>query len=101
MTKLETEFTLELLETLKMAEEATGTAETRLAAQAQSLGGPAAVRQLLSRGQTTRQFEPLRKQGRLELSVEALVTRGKYASLFSDQEVDLCLGALLEAGMYQ
>lgn len=100
MTPLETEFTLTLLEALREAETVTGVAEKRLAAQAEKLGGPEAVRQMLARGQKTRQFDPLREKGRLDLSVEALVTKGKFASLFTDQEADLCLSALLEAGMF-
>jgi hypothetical protein len=100
MTKLEQAFTDALLSQLSQAEALTGVAEPRLAEQAQKLGGPAAVRNLLSRGQQTRQFAPLKAQGRLDLSPEALVVQGKYAELFTDDEANACLALLLEAGMY-
>lgn len=100
MTKLETEFTAELLSNLKKAEELTGVPEPRLISQAEKDGGVKAVKQLLSRGQMTRQFAPLKTQGHLELTPEALVIQGKYAKLFSDEEVDLCLQTLLDAGMF-
>lgn len=100
MTKLETAFTLDLIARLQEAETLTGTAEPRLRQQAEEKGGPAAVKQLLSRGQTTRQFAPLQKLHRLDLSTEALVIQGKYASLFTDEEVNTCLNALLEGGMF-
>ena len=100
MTKLETDFTLALIANLEEAERLTGVAETRLKTQAQKDGGAAAVKQMLSRGQMTRQFMPLKAKRRLDLSPEALVTKGKYASLFTDEEVNICLSALLEAGMY-
>ena len=101
MTKLETEFTAELLRNLAEAEQLTGTAEPRLRQQAEKLGGPRAVQELIKRGQTTRQFGSLKERKRLDLSPEALVTKGKYAALFTDEEADLCLSALLEAGLYQ
>ena len=101
MTKLETAFTQELLEQLTAAEQVTGVGEPRLREQSLTLGGPQAVKRLLGRGQTTRQFGPLREKGRLDLSVEVLVTWGKYAELFTDEEADACLAALLEAGFYR
>ena len=100
MTKLETDFTLALLKNLAEAENLTGVAETRLAAQTEKVGGPNAVKEMLRRGQMTRQFQPLKQKHRLDLSPEALVTKGKYGELFADEEVNLCLSALLEAGMY-
>lgn len=101
MTKLETEFTTDLLQSLAEAEALTGVGEPRLRQQAEKLGGPKAVQELLKRGQTTRQFQPLKEKKRLDLSPEALVTKGKYAALFTDEEADICLSALLEAGLYE
>lgn len=101
MTKLEETFTRELLDCLKKAQEITGVEETRLQQQCEKSGGPQAVKELLRRGQTTRQFSALQGKKRLELSPEALVTKGKYAELFTDDEVNTCLSALLEGGMYQ
>lgn len=101
MTKLETAFTAELLKNLAAAAELTSVEEARLRQQAEKLGGPKAVKELITRGQMTRQFQPLKEKKRLDLSPEALVTKGKYAELFTDEEVNLCLQALLEAGMYQ
>lgn len=101
MTKLETAFTADLLRNLTAAAELTGVEEPRLRQQAEKLGGAKAVKDLITRGQMTRQFQPLKEKKRLDLSPEALVTKGKYAELFTDEEVNLCLQALLEAGMYQ
>jgi len=100
MKKLETQFHEALLSQLSQAEQATGVAEPRLLGEAERLGGAEAVRRMLKKGQTTRQFSALKEKKRLELSVEALVIQGRYGSLFSDEEVNLCLSALLEAGMF-
>ena len=100
MTKLEAAFTDALLKQLLEAEAITGVAETRLMERAGKLGGPRAVSELLSRGQTTRQFDALRRKNRLDLSPESLVIKGKYAPLFTDEEANLCLETLLNAGAF-
>ena len=100
MLKQETAFTLALMENLKKAAALTGVEEPRLMAQAEKEGGVKAVKNMLSRGQVHRQFEPLKKIGRLDLSPEALVIKGKFSPLFTDEEANICLNALLEAGMF-
>ena len=100
MTKLESDFTKELLAVLEQAEHLTGIAETRLAESARSRGGAAAVKELLRKGQSTRQFSRLAELKRLDLSPEHLATRGKYSELFTDEEADQCLASLLEAGAF-
>lgn len=100
MTKLETEFTQALLACLEAAEACTGQPETRLREQAKKEGGAKALQRLLDKNQVTRQFAPLEKLGKLEMSPEYLVTRGRYAALFTDDQVNFCLEALLEAGAF-
>lgn len=100
MAKLDMEFTAELLQNLREAEKVTGVAETRLKTQAEALGGAKAVGQLLAKGQQTRQFAALQAKGRLDLTPEALVIKGRFGPLFTDEQVNLCLQTLLEAGMF-
>ena len=45
-------------------------------------------------------FNALQRCGHLELSLEALMTKGKYGALFTDEQVNWCLEVLLEAGYY-
>jgi hypothetical protein len=100
MAKLEEQFTQDLLKILSQAEAVTGVAESRLKAAAEKDGGVKAVKNLLGRGQQTRQFGPLQAKKRLDLTVEQLVTKGRYASLFTDEEANLCLQTLLDAGAF-
>ena len=100
MDQLEQKFTVELLEQLSRAQQVSGVEETRLRQNVEKLGGVKAVQQMLAKNQENRQFQPLLKLKRLDLSVEALVIQGKYSSLFTDDEVNLCLNALLEGGMF-
>lgn len=100
MNNLEHTFTTALLEQLGKAAGVCGVEEVRLRQQAEALGGVKAVKQMLARRQENRQFVPLKNMKRLDLSVEALVVKGKFASLFTDEEVNACLDALLEGGLY-
>jgi hypothetical protein len=45
------------------------------------------ARQLLRKEGTTQGFERLRREGRLDLTMEALVLRPEYASLFTQEEL--------------
>lgn len=100
MKNMENTFTTALLEQLTEAERITGVSEIRLRQQTEKVGGVKAVQQMLSRRQENRQFQPLKKTKRLDLSVEALVIQGRFAALFSDEEVNDCLRLLLENGMF-
>lgn len=100
MKNIENTFTAELLWALTEAQKLTGVEETRLRQQAEKFGGSKAVTQMIDRRQQTRQFQPLKKMNRLDLTVEALVIQGKYGDLFSDEQVNACLQVLLENGMF-
>lgn len=57
-----------------------------------------AAKGILRRGSD--EFGSLERLGRLDLSLEALVLAPEFGSLFTDQEANACLDALLEAGYY-
>ena len=72
----------------------------RMEALTEKYGAADAVRGLIAKGRTSDGFETLQAAGRLELSPEALVTGQKFGALFTDEEADFCLQALLDAGYY-
>ncbi len=61
-------------------------------------GGRDYAKQLLRKVGTTPGFERLRNEGHLELTVEALVVRPEYASLFTDAERRIAADRLADAG---
>lgn len=61
-------------------------------------GGPAYAHQLLRKEGTTDGFQRLKEEGRLDLTMEALVLRAEYAELFSDEERRVAAHRLAEAG---
>ena len=61
-------------------------------------GGVAYAHQLLRAEGTTDGFKRLTEEGRLDLTMEALVLRQEYATLFSDQERQVAASRLAKAG---
>ena len=77
-----------------------GAPTKRLLLALQERGGVETAREQVKRHRTSDGFDRLAACGHLELSLEALMTKGKYASLFTDDEVNWCLDTLLSAGYY-
>ena len=63
-------------------------------------GGDELARFIFSREGASENFEKLAKAGRLDLSLEAQVVDNKYASLFSDNEVNYCFMLLVDEGYF-
>lgn len=61
-------------------------------------GGPDYAHQLLRKQGTTDGFQRLRQEGRLDLTMEALVLRPEYTELFSEEERSVAAHGLAEAG---
>lgn len=61
-------------------------------------GGPYYAHQLLRREGTTEGFQRLKQEGRLDLTMEALVLRPEYTELFADEERRIAAHRLAEAG---
>ena len=63
-----------------------------------SMGGVETARALLNSSSIPYGFEVLREKGRLDLSMEALITDVKWRVLFTDDEVRIAAIRLMEAG---
>lgn len=61
-------------------------------------GGPDYAHQLLRKEGATDGFQRLKEEGRLDLTMEALVLRPEYAELFTDEERRVAAHRLAEAG---
>ena len=77
-----------------------GAPTKRLFQNLQANGGVETARELAKRHRTSDGFDALARCGHLELSLECLMTKGKYGALFTDDEVNWCLDVLMEAGYY-
>lgn len=63
-------------------------------------GAANTVRQQLRRQHVSDAFDLLAEAGKLEYSVEAVVVKGKYAELFTDDEVNFCYDQLCAANYF-
>lgn len=75
-------------------------APKRLLQQAAQYGAADAVSAQLKSRRLSDNFDALADAGRLDLSAEALVVSREFGPLFSDEEADFCLQALLQAEFY-
>jgi hypothetical protein len=109
VSALELRFHDEMLDIFRLAGEATrrerpdGTIERGYWASyflrgVRNHGGPDYAHQLLRREGTTEGFQRLTEEGRLDLTMEALVLRPEYASLFSQEERRTAAHRLAQAG---
>jgi hypothetical protein len=64
----------------------------------EEVGGLEAARRLLRTGSVSSGFSALWEKGRLDLSVEAVVLRDRFAGLFTDDELDIARNRLAEYG---
>lgn len=72
----------------------------RLLRQIESRGAVSALKEQLRRRQLSEHFDVLAERGLLRHAPEALVTSSEFGALFTDEEADFCLQALLDAGFY-
>ena len=98
--KLEQAFTDALTKAMDEAD-GLGVVQKRLRADVERFGGAACARELLKKQRRSDGFEALSDLGRLDLSLEALVTAGKFGSLFTDDEVNQCFTALCDNNYYK
>ena len=98
--KLEQEFTLQAIQNAQTAMLELGCPTKRLLQTLQTRGGAETVRELCKRGRASDGFDDLFTKGRGELTLEALVIKGKYGPLFTDEEVNFCLELLMGAGYF-
>jgi hypothetical protein len=72
---------------------------TRFLHMVSELGGLETARQLLRTGTVSEGFTALWERGRLDLTMERLVLRPEFRSLFSESELDVARRRLLDYGM--
>lgn len=72
----------------------------RVMVQIAENGPVATAKRSLDRRRTSEGFEPLAAMRRLDLSLEALILQPAFGGLFTDEEANFALEALMEAGYF-
>ena len=99
--KLKEEFQLQAMKNAQTAMLDHGAPTKRLMDTLRAQGGVETVQELCKRHRVSDGFDFLAGKKQLDLSLEALVVRGKFGSLFTDDEVNWCLDLLMQAGYYE
>ena len=98
--KLKEEFLLQAIKNAQTAMLELGAPTKRLIDTLSSRGGVETVQELCKRHRVSDGFDALCDRGRGDLTLEALVVKGKFGSLFTDDEVNHCLDVLMQAGYF-
>lgn len=98
--KLEKEFQLQAMANAQTAMLSHGCPTKRLLQTLETRGGVETVQELCKRGRASDGFDELCAKGLGDLTLEALSVKGKYGSLFTDDEVNHCLDLLMQAGHF-
>lgn len=101
MIKIEEDLKNQLINNSILSKVEFGVENTKLLQSIEKFGVVNAVKNQIKRGQTSETYQVLEKNNRLDLSVEAVITKGKYGNLFTDDEVNFCFELLCESGFYK
>lgn len=99
-TELERKFTAELAAACQKAQEQTGCPMSGMLQKIEKYGGVSVAGDYIRKNRLSDGFTTLEQEGKLALSMEALVTASSYGTLFTDDEVNACFRTLCEAGYY-
>ncbi len=94
MNELERSFHRAMISVYEDAKREIGYNATRFLQMVSEQGGVATARQLLHATTVSDGFTVLWERGRLDLTVEAVVLRAEFTSLFSDEERDVAAARL-------
>ena len=97
---LEQTFQKEALVNAQTAMATHGCPTKRLYQTLDTHGGVETARELAKKHRSSDGFEALRQCGHLELTLEALMVKGKYGCLFTDEEINWCFELLVDAGYF-
>lgn len=100
MSQLEKQLQQEVIKNCEIAEKNHGCKMTRLIQTIERFGIVRTAQEILRKRRTSDCFDRLLQEGHLELTMEAVIVKGKYAELFTDEEVNSCYDLLCENGYY-
>ena len=99
--ELERKFTAALAAACRQAQEQTGCPMTGMLQKIEKYGGVSVAGDYIRKNRLSDGFTVLEQNGKLALSMEALVTAPAYGTLFTDDEVNACFQVLCEANYYR
>lgn len=100
MMALEKKLQQEVIKKCTVAEKEYGCKMTRFLQTIEKFGIVRTAQEIFRKGRTSDCFNKLAEVGHLELTMEAIIVKGEYAELFTDEQVNYCYKLLCENGYY-
>lgn len=100
MIALEKKLQQEVIKNCEVAEKEYGCKMTRFLQTIDKFGIVRTAQEIFRKGRTSDCFNKLAEAGQLELTMEAIIVKGEYAELFTDEQVNYCYELLCENGYY-
>lgn len=100
MIALEKKLQQEVIKKCELAEKEYGCKMTKFLQTIERFGIVKTAQEILRKGRTSDCFNKLAEAGRLDLTMEAVIVKGEYAELFTDEQVNDCYELLCEKGYY-
>lgn len=100
MIALEKKLQQEVIKNCELAEKEYGCKMTKFLQTIERFGIVKTAQEILRKGRTSDCFNKLAEAGRLDLTMEAVIVKGEYAELFTDEQVNDCYELLCEKGYY-
>ena len=97
-TPLEIEFHKDMIDIYRKAKEECGYNATRFLQMVSNEGGLKTARKLLATAEPSDGFTELWRNHRLDLTMENLIIKQKYRSLFTEQEIEIAQERLASYG---
>lgn len=98
--ELEQKLTQQMQQAAQKARLECGVNTSQLEKELQTKGAAAMMKQLCKRGMVSEVFDALNEKKRLELSPEAIASKGEFAMLFTDAEADWFFQVLCQEGYF-
>ena len=100
MEALEKKLQQEVVKNCEIAEKEYDCKMTRILETIYRFGIVRTAQEILRKGRTSDCFDKLVEEGRIDLTMEAVIVKRQYAELFTDEEVNVCYELLCEKGYY-
>ena len=100
MMALEKKLQQEVIKNCTVAEKEYGCKMTRFLQTIERFGIVRTAQEIFRKARTSDCFNKLAEAGHLELTMEAIIVKGEYAELFTDEQVNYCYELLCENGYY-
>lgn len=101
MANLEKQFDEVLINNCEIAKKECDCNPTRFLQTLEKFGGVKTAKEIIRKGRVSDDFDKLQEAGRIELSMEAMITKSQFSELFTDDEVNSCFEVLCEYGYYK